>query len=69
MNLTKTLYAIALLLGLSLNVNSQSKDFIDIEKLETYLNAIHSKKGFNGEILVAKGKNIRFQQTLGLASY
>jgi len=69
MNLTKTLYAIALLLGLSLNVNSQTKDFIDPEKLETYLNAIHSKKGFNGEILVAKGKNILFQQTVGLASY
>lgn len=69
MNLTKTLYAIALLLGLSLNVNSQTKDFIDAEKLETYLNAIHLKKGFNGEILVAKGKNILFQQTVGLASY
>ena len=69
MNLIKTLYAIALLLGLSLNVNSQTKDFIDTEKLETYLNAIHLKKGFNGEILVAKGKNILFQQTVGLASY
>jgi len=69
MNLTKTLYAITLLLGLSLNVNSQTKSFIDTEKLETYLNAIHSKKGFNGEILVAEGKNILFQQTVGLASY
>jgi len=69
MNLTKTLYAITLLLGLSLNVNSQTKEFVDAEKFEAYLNAIHLKKGFNGEILVAKGKNILFQQTVGLASY
>lgn len=69
MNSTKILYIIALLLGLSLNVNSQTKDFLDAEKLKTYLNAIHLKKGFNGEILVAKGKNILFQQTVGLASY
>lgn len=69
MNFKKTLYIIALLLGLSSTANSQTKDFADIGKLETYLNAIHLKKGFNGEILVAKGKNILFQQTVGLASY
>ncbi|ARN76770.1 hypothetical protein BST97_01440 [Nonlabens spongiae] len=69
MNSIKTLYIISLLLGLSLTANSQTKGFIDSKKLETYLNAIHLKEGFNGEILVAKGKNILFQQTVGLASY
>lgn len=69
MNLTKFLYVIAILLGLSLTANSQTNDFTDTEKLETYLNVINLKKGFSGEILIAKGKNILFQQTVGLASY
>ena len=69
MNLAKKSYIIILLLGLSLTADSQTKDFTDIQKLETYLNTIHLKKGFNGEILVAQGRNILFQQTVGLASY
>lgn len=69
MNLTKSSFVIALLLGLSLAANSQTKNDTDTGKLETYLKTIHLKKGFNGEILVAKGKNILFQQTVGLTSY
>ena len=69
MNLTKLINVIILIFGLSFTGNSQSKDFINTGKLESYLNAIHLKKGFNGEILVAKGKNILFQETVGLASY
>ncbi len=69
MSLTKILLLIALLIGLSTTANSQTKDFFDLEKLESYLNSIHLKKGFNGEILVGKGNNIIFQKSVGIASY
>lgn len=37
-------------------------------KLETYMNAIKLKKGYSGEILVAKGNTVLFQKALGMAS-
>lgn len=69
MYLTKVLLLFALLIGLSATANSQTKDFFTLEKLESYLNYIHLKKGFNGEILVGKGNNIIFQKSVGVASY
>jgi len=69
MKFTKQLLAITLLFGLSLPVKSQSKESFDVRKLETYLNTIHLKKGFNGEILIAQGNNIVFQKAVGMASY
>jgi hypothetical protein len=36
--------------------------------LHTYLNILHSRKGFSGEILVAEKENIIFQEAVGLAS-
>jgi CubicO group peptidase (beta-lactamase class C family) len=69
MNSIKLLHLTAFVFGVTLTAYSQTKDFTDIKKLESYLNAIHLKKGFNGEILVAKGENILFQKTVGLASY
>ncbi len=69
MNYLKLLSLITLTFLLPLIVNSQTFEFTDSEKLESYLNVIHIKKGFNGEILVAKGKNIFFQKAVGLASY
>lgn len=69
MNLLKALFTFLLIFTLSSAVNSQTKDFLDIQKLEAYLNIIHLKKGFNGEVLVAKNSNVLFQKTIGLASY
>ncbi|MDD7888193.1 serine hydrolase [Flavivirga sp. 57AJ16] len=69
MKFTKQLFALTLLFGLSLTVKSQQKESLDVGTLDTYLNAIHLKKGFNGEIFVAKGNNIIFQKTVGMASY
>lgn len=69
MNFTKILLVAFLILGVSSTAKSQTEDFFDFEKLESYLNAIHQKKGFSGEILVANGMNILFQETIGLASY
>lgn len=68
MNLTKILLVTCLVLGLSSTVKSQTVDFFDFGKLESYLNVIHQKKNFSGEILVANGMNILFQETIGLAS-
>lgn len=69
MKFTKQLFAITLLFGLSLTVKSQTKESLDLGKLDTYLNAIHLKKNFNGEILIAEGNNILFQKSIGMASY
>ncbi|MEX1013973.1 MAG: serine hydrolase, partial [Candidatus Paceibacterota bacterium] len=69
MNLTKILLVAFLVLGVSSTAKSQTEDFFDFGKLESYLNAIHQKKGFSGEILVANGMNILFQETVGLTSY
>jgi len=69
MKFTKQLLAITLLFGISLTVKSQTKESFDVGTLDTYLNAIHLKKGFNGEILIAKGNNIVFQKAVGMASY
>ncbi len=70
MNLTKkTVFVTALILGLSATTNSQTEDFFDKGKLESYLNAIHLNKGFSGEVLVANGKKILFQETVGLATH
>jgi len=69
MKFTKQLFAITLLFCLSLTVQSQTKEFSDFLTLDTYLNAIHLKKGFSGEILVAKGNHILFQKAVGMSSY
>ncbi len=69
MNFTKLLYLTTLMFGLSSISNSQTEGFTNLGTLESYINAIHLKKGFSGEILVAKRKNILFQETVGLASY
>lgn len=69
MNFTKILLVGCLVLGVSSTAKSQTEDFFDFGKLESYLNAIHQKKGFSGEILVANGMNILFQETIGMASY
>jgi len=69
MYLTQIVSLFVLMFGFSLTIHAQTKDFFDEEKLESYLNSIHSKKGFNGEVLVAKGKNILFQKAVGFTSY
>jgi CubicO group peptidase (beta-lactamase class C family) len=69
MNFTKALLVACLLLGVSSTAKSQTEDFFDFGKLESYLDAIHQKKGFSGEILVANGMNILFQETIGLTSH
>lgn len=69
MKFTKQLFAITLLFGLSLTVKSQTKESFDVGTLDTYLKVIHLKKSFNGEILIAKGNNIVFQKSVGMASY
>ncbi|CAN5478129.1 serine hydrolase domain-containing protein [soil metagenome] len=46
-----------------LSVNAQLK-----KDLHTYIDVIRSKKGFSGEILVAKGENVIFRESVGLAS-
>jgi CubicO group peptidase (beta-lactamase class C family) len=38
------------------------------EQLHSYLEVIHAKKHFNGELLVAKGDRILFHEAIGLAS-
>lgn len=47
----------------------QQAEFTDLQKLSTYLKAIHAKKGFNGEVLVARGSTILFRETIGHTSY
>lgn len=69
MNFTKNLLVACLVLGLSSTATSQTEEFFDSRKLESYLHAIHQKQGFSGEILVAKGMNILFRETIGLGSY
>ena len=69
MKLLKVLLVTALVFGLSTTANSQTEDSFENEKLESYLKAIHQKKGFSGEILVANAKNILFQEAIGMASY
>jgi len=51
------------LLALS-HLQGQTQD----ETLNHYLNYLHTQKHFSREILVAKGKNILFDQAIGLAS-
>ncbi|UII21695.1 beta-lactamase family protein [Fulvivirga ligni] len=38
-------------------------------KLASYLQVIHRKKVFSGELLVARGEKILFQKAIGMASY
>lgn len=40
----------------------------DTEALADYLEVIHIKKGFSGEVLVANGRNILFHRAVGMAS-
>ena len=66
-NLNKILAAV-FLIGFLSSGYSQNKYLEYSEKLEEYLSIIHSKKSFSGEVLVAKGDEILFQQTIGSAS-
>lgn len=68
MKLFKQSFTIILILGLSIITYSQTPEISNIKKLDRYINTIHSQKGFNGEILIAKGKNKLFQKVVGLAS-
>lgn len=69
MNLTWLFYLSVFASALSISVHSQTKVLVDTEKLEAYLHAIQLNKNFNGEILVAKGEDILFHQSVGKASY
>ena len=69
MNVSKILTIIILAVGGALTIYSQTPPAIDTQKLNTYLHSIHLNKGFNGELIVAQGNEILFQETVGLASY
>lgn len=58
---------VALLLFSAL-VNGQTSVSLNSDQLRNYLNIIHQKKKFSGEILVAKGSEILFQEAIGSAS-
>lgn len=60
-----TLFAFALVLKGSAQTNEGSSLQTN---LHTYLRAIHTKKGFSGEILLAKGGQVLFQEAIGMAS-
>lgn len=45
MKFKKQLFAVTLIFGLSLTVQSQTKEFSGIQTLDTYVNAIHLKIG------------------------
>ncbi len=68
MNLSKTTTYLILISIFSINGCAQSQDSELKKELHNYLSVIHLKKGFSGEILVAKGENILFQEAVGLAS-
>ncbi len=69
MHFSKSLLLIILSFGLTFPSYSQKVEFDTVETLRKYLNAIHLEKGFNGEILVAAGNNILFQEAIGMASF
>ncbi|MTI89331.1 MAG: beta-lactamase family protein [Balneolaceae bacterium] len=54
--------------GPSVKAQSEPRPALLKNKLSTYLNIIHQKKGFHGEVLVAKGTDIIFQRSVGMAS-
>ncbi len=57
-----------LIVAFVFNVNAQTDDFSSLKKdLHTYIDVIHAKKSFSGEILVAKGEDIIFRESVGLA--
>lgn len=68
MNLSKLTIYLILTFIFSINGCAQSQDSELKKELHNYLSVIHSKKGFSGEVLIAKGENILFQEAVGLAS-
>lgn len=68
MNLSKITIYLILTCVFSINGCAQSQDSELKKELHNYLSVIHLKNGFSGEILVAKGERILFQEAVGLAS-
>ncbi|MEQ8358024.1 MAG: serine hydrolase domain-containing protein [Cytophagales bacterium] len=68
MHISKSLFVIFLIVGISTIAFSSKDESPDIEKLNAYLNILHLKKGFSGELLIAKGNAVLFQKSLGYAS-
>lgn len=64
---SKLLIVLILIFSLGKRTQAQSPEF-NPRKLETYLDVIHQKKNFNGEILISKGNDIIFQKAVGMAS-
>lgn len=69
MTSTKLILSTALLFGVLTTANSQEESLFDTGKLKSYINTIHLKMGFSGEILIAEGKNILFHEAIRTASY
>lgn len=69
MNLTKSIFATILLLRFCTTTHFPIEIPFDKGKLEFYPNALPLKMGFGGEILVANGENVRFQETVGMEFY
>lgn len=69
MGLLKIILAISLVFPFTNKAEAQSNEFLSsTDDLHQYLNVIHLKKKFNGEILVAKSKTVLFREAIGLAS-
>ncbi|MGB6153033.1 MAG: serine hydrolase domain-containing protein [Pricia sp.] len=69
MKTLKILCTLLFLIGQIAIGNSQSTSSIDTDKLSSYLEVLRSKKKFSGEVLIAKGDSILFQNAIGMASY
>ncbi|MBK6265652.1 beta-lactamase family protein [Marivirga sp. S37H4] len=51
------------------SINAQTIENASLQDdFQTYLNVIHAKKGFSGEILVAKANDVLFRSSVGMAS-
>ncbi len=68
MKTSKSLILLILIFYLGEKSQAQSSEF-NLSTLETYLDVIHKKKSFNGEILISKGKDIVFQKAVGMTSF
>ncbi len=69
MHLYKILFFIILIASVPFNSYTQNVQLTFKKSLRQYLNIIHVNKGFNGEILVAEGNTILFQEAIGMASF
>ena len=68
MKTSKLLIILILIFSFGKRTQAQSPEF-NSKTLETYLNVIHHKKNFNGEILISNGNDIIFQKAVGMASF